>query len=334
MLPAPIPANEAERLASLRRMLLLSTPDEAAFDRVTRTAQRLFDTPIALLSLIDADRQWFKSCIGLPVRETGRDVSFCGHAILDDGLFVIENALADPRFADNPLVTGAPRVIFYAGRPLKNAEGHRIGTLCVIDHQPRRFSPADRQALDDLGCWMEALFLNRDLGDAERTLLAELDEARRDSLLDPMLNIWHPQAIQQLLERECLRAMRHNLPLAVATVRLENLPAIAAAHGEAVADHCLSDFARRVRTTIRSMDLLGRWEKDVLLLILPETDAAAARRLTERIAAAATLAPYAVADQLIEAELGIGLAAADFAHSTPSVPELIDAAREDAKHAR
>lgn len=102
MLKAPIPENEAERLASLQKMQLLATPDEEVFDRVVRTAQRLFGVPVALVSLIDAHRQWFKACIGLPVRETGRDVSFCGHAILGDELFVIEDSREDKRFADNP----------------------------------------------------------------------------------------------------------------------------------------------------------------------------------------------------------------------------------------
>jgi GAF domain-containing protein len=132
------PANEEQRLASLQRMQLLDTPDEEAFDRITRIAQHLFAVPIALVSLVDLNRQWFKSCVGLPVRETPRDVSFCGHAILGNDLFIIENAPADERFADNPLVTGGPNIRFYAGRPLRNAEGYNIGTLCITSSTTNR----------------------------------------------------------------------------------------------------------------------------------------------------------------------------------------------------
>ena len=137
MLAAPIPAYDSERLAALRAMLILDTPPEARFDKVVQFAAQEFDVPIALISLIDDNRQWFKARVGLDVCEMGRDVSFCGHAILQPDIFVIHDARADARFADNPIVTGAPYVIFYAGAPLPMPSGYVIGTLCLIDHKPR-----------------------------------------------------------------------------------------------------------------------------------------------------------------------------------------------------
>ncbi|MYM27653.1 GAF domain-containing protein [Duganella sp. CY15W] len=137
MLAAPIPSYDSERLAALRAMLILDTPPEKRFDKVVQFAAQEFDVPIALISLIDANRQWFKARVGLDVCETGRDVSFCGHAILQPDIFVIPDARADARFADNPIVTGAPYVIFYAGAPLPMPSGYVIGTLCLIDHKPR-----------------------------------------------------------------------------------------------------------------------------------------------------------------------------------------------------
>ncbi len=116
MIPAPIPDNEPERISSLRRMLLMATPDEEIFDRIVRMAKRVFNVPVALITLIDTNRQWFKSCIGLAERQTSRDVSFCGHAIMSDDLFIVPDATKDARFSDNPLVVGEPHVIFYAGR--------------------------------------------------------------------------------------------------------------------------------------------------------------------------------------------------------------------------
>jgi GAF domain-containing protein len=134
---APYPANEAERLAALHALLILDTPPEQRFDRIAAFAAAEFDVPIVLLTLLDAERQWFKARVGLALCETGRDISFCGHAILQPDILVVPDALEDPRFADNPLVTGAPHIRFYAGAPLQVADGMRLGTLCLIDRRPR-----------------------------------------------------------------------------------------------------------------------------------------------------------------------------------------------------
>jgi len=134
---APIPDNEAERLAALHALLILDTPPEQRFDKITRFASTEFDVPIVLISLIDAGRQWFKSRVGLESCETGRDVSMCSHAILQPDIMVVHDTLLDARFADNPLVTGEPGIRFYAGAPLAMPSGMRLGTLCLIDRRPR-----------------------------------------------------------------------------------------------------------------------------------------------------------------------------------------------------
>lgn len=137
MLAAPIPAYDKERLAALREMLILDTPPEERFDKVVEFAAQEFDVPIALISLLDENRQWFKARVGVDVCETARDISFCGHVILQPDLFIIPDSRADERFADNPLVVNPPHVIFYAGAPLTMPSGFVIGTLCIIDHEPR-----------------------------------------------------------------------------------------------------------------------------------------------------------------------------------------------------
>lgn len=152
----PRPSNDAARVAGLRGLGLLDTGPEERFDKVTRTAQRLFNVPIALVTLVDEDRQWFKSNQGLGVPETPRDVSFCAHAINDSDVMVIPDAALDARFAENPLVTGDPHIRFYAGYPISSAEGHKLGTLCIIDRQPREMSAQDEQSLRDLGAMVEA----------------------------------------------------------------------------------------------------------------------------------------------------------------------------------
>lgn len=143
----PTPSNESSRLAALLRFELLDTPAEAMFDNITALAAQICETPIALISLVDTERQWFKSRQGLDARETPRELAFCAHAINGETLFEVENALLDPRFRDNPLVTGAPDIRFYAGMPLADSEGHNLGTLCVIDRQPRQLSVQQKGAL-------------------------------------------------------------------------------------------------------------------------------------------------------------------------------------------
>lgn len=149
------PKDEVNRMAVLRGLQILDTPPEERFDRLTRLARQLLGTPIALVSLIDTNRQWFKSCQGLDARETPRSISFCGHAIHEDQAFIIPDALLDPRFVDNPLVTGAPHIRFYAGQPIKAPDGSRIGTLCVIDRKPHQLTELEKECLRDLAKLVE-----------------------------------------------------------------------------------------------------------------------------------------------------------------------------------
>lgn len=150
MIPAPIPGNESERLRALHELLVLDTPADEKFDRVVRFAAEQMDVPIALVSLIDDQRQWFKARVGLDVLETARDVSFCGHAIMEPAIFVVEDASKDKRFADNPMVLAGPQIRFYAGAPLSAPGGERIGTLCVIDDKPRKLGVVEIAVLEAL----------------------------------------------------------------------------------------------------------------------------------------------------------------------------------------
>jgi diguanylate cyclase (GGDEF)-like protein/PAS domain S-box-containing protein len=177
----PIPSNETQRLATLRALQILDTPPEERFDRITRLAKLLFDVPITGVSLVDENRQWFKSVQGLRVCETSRDISFCAHAMLSHELFIIPDTLDDARFADNPVVTGEPHICFYAGYPLRALNGSALGSFCMLDCQPRILSPADQQVLRDLGAWAENEINTIEISQA---LVKQESEARLRAIME------------------------------------------------------------------------------------------------------------------------------------------------------
>jgi PAS domain-containing protein len=187
MTPAVLPQNEPERLEALQRYEILDTGPEQKFDDLTLLASHICDAPIALISLVDAERQWFKSRVGLTTSQTSRSISFCGHAILEDDVMVVPDAAADARFADSPLVTGEPNVRFYAGAPLLSPGGHALGTLCVLDRVPRELTASQLDALRALARQVVAqLELRRRLQEEREEAKQAIDE--RDTTVHLMLN--------------------------------------------------------------------------------------------------------------------------------------------------
>ena len=171
MLAAPKPEGDDLRVEALRQLSILDTGADERFDRITRIAAKLLGVPIVAVSLVDEDRQWFKSIHGLDVSETGRDISFCGHAIYGgDGLFIVADARTDPRFADNPLVANAPGIRFYAGGPVHTTAGQPVGTLCAIDTKPREFDAEQQQLLRDLADMVQAELRSHEIGGLQREI--------------------------------------------------------------------------------------------------------------------------------------------------------------------
>jgi sigma-B regulation protein RsbU (phosphoserine phosphatase) len=214
MIAAPIPAGEAERLEALHALHVLDTAPEERFDRITRMLTRIFGVPIAYVSLIDSDRQWFKSSCGLDGPQTSRDISFCAHAILSDEALIIPDALADRRFADSPLVIGPPHVRFYAGQPLAGPGGQKIGTLCIADRKPRRLEESELETLRELARVVERELNLSEAVQLQKELLALKDEAaqaEREKLeyLNQMLDSQH-HLVREL--EQAVRYVRSLLP--------------------------------------------------------------------------------------------------------------------------
>ncbi len=260
MLAAPIPANDAERLESLHRMDLLSTPREADLDRLVRLARSHFDVEIALISLIDKDRQWFKARAGLDICETSREISFCGHAIHHDDALIVPNALEDERFFDNPAVTGDLAVRFYAGQPLTNKDGFKIGTFCIVSATPREFSDKGRQSLYDLARLAEMIIENRTLSAAQSDMIKALEMAERDSMIDVPTGLWNKRGLEEILDREVERAKREGASIALCKASLD---------AGSIGDEAVKKMAEKLVAGVRASDIVVRYGETDFVILMP-----------------------------------------------------------------
>lgn len=219
---SPIPDNEAERIAALRSAMCAYVPREDRFDRITRMAQRMMHVPIALISIIEDDEQWFRSAQGLQVTQTTRDISFCGHAIMQSDVFYVPDTLKDPRFVKNPLVVGPPFIRAYCGWPLEIALGLRVGTLCVLDTMPRTFSQEDQETLADLAHMVESELRINALTDNQKALMAMASRDQRKRLLDPQTGCWSEGGFIELLKRTLKDVQVGTVYAALCGFQLEN----------------------------------------------------------------------------------------------------------------
>lgn len=265
MIKPPIPFDETCRLKTLHSLRILDTEPEERFDRITRLAKRVFGVPIALVSLVDGQRQWFKSRQGLDVRETSREVSFCGHAIARDEIMVVENAALNERFRDNPLVTGGPRIRFYAGYPIQAPNGSKLGTLCIIDTVPREFSEQDRELLSELGSMIE-------------DELFSLAKASTDDLTG-LSNRGGFRTIATHVLSVCKRSAS---PVVIVLMDLDGFKVINDTHGHAEGDRVLKDFAAAMLKTFRESDVVARLGGDEFCALLTGSELVDVRRTLER----------------------------------------------------
>ncbi|TWX65104.1 sensor domain-containing diguanylate cyclase [Colwellia sp. C1TZA3] len=269
MIKPEVPKNEAERLYALRTLKILDSSHEERFDRVTRMAKRMFNVSISLVSIVDEDRQWFKSTQGLDASETPRDISFCGHAINQDGLFIVPDATVDKRFFDNPLVTGAPQIRFYAGCPLKLRQGINIGTLCLIDTKPKDLDEEDQQLLEDLGAMIEQ--------EIKSIQLATLDE---------LTMISNRRGFLTLVDHSLKVCRRNKMSISFIFFDLNKFKLINDDFGHHEGDFVLTTFATIMLDSFRDCDVIGRLGGDEFVAMLSDSDKAKADIALERFSTA------------------------------------------------
>ncbi len=308
--------SETERLEALRQYDVLDTPPEASFDRITRLAQVALETPIVLVSLVDEDRQWFKSRQGLDACETAREISFCTHAIDQNEPLIVRDALKDPRFRENPLVTGTPHIRFYIGVPLRTPDGHNIGTLCAIDSQPRDPSTTQINVMQDLA----------------RLVVNEL-ELRRLATIDSLTGAMTRRAFECEASQEIARATRYKRDLGCVMIDIDHFKAINDRHGHAAGDLALHTVVDICKKELRTIDMIGRLGGEEFAVMLPETKLSGARTTAERLRRAIADAVIEHGSDRIEMTASFGVTC--FSPSDESLECLIeraDAALYEAKH--
>lgn len=250
-----IPANEPHRLASLYESGLLDTGSQERFDRLTRLAQRMFNVPVALISLVNADTLHFTSCSGIQPGVVDRNISFCGHVILSAEPLIVNDAANDPRFSDNPLVTGEPYIRFYAGYPLYLPDGARIGSFCLIDREPRAFSAADVEVLKDFAAIVDSEF-------------ATITSATTDELT----GLFNRRGFHHLGKYAITAARRRAEPLSLAWLDLNKFKYINDTFGHEEGDNALKAMAQLLRENLREADLMVRYGGDEFAILFSDTD--------------------------------------------------------------
>lgn len=306
---AELPADEPERLDALDALNIIFSPAEERFDRITRLAKRHFNVPIVLISLVSTEIQWFKSCQGLTASETPREVSFCSHALLMDMPLVINDTQKNPDFADNPLVTGEPHIRFYAGHTIRHM-GNKLGTLCVIDSNPREFTAADCDSLRSLAAWVENELENIKYSDTVKQLIENNTQQQRKKLFDPVTGGWNKRGIEQLLNNR-FAGNRKPQQLFIMKIGLDEANDTFNSNPNNMVDEILSETAHRIRSVLPYTSDIAYYGNMEFLVVLENSDKSLVRMAAQNILRRINIEPFYVDDNIYTITASIGMACSD-----------------------
>jgi diguanylate cyclase (GGDEF)-like protein len=286
--------HERERLAALRRYDVLDTPPEEAFDRITRLTKTVLRMPIVTVTFIDAQRQWFKSRHGMKEAETPREIAFCNEAIKQEGPFIVPDALRDPRFADNPSVTGEPHIRFYGAVPLRTRDGYNIGTLCSIDSKPRELASEEIALLTDLA----------------HLVMDEL-ELRILATTDSLTGVLSRRAFREEAARDFSLARRHRHELSCVILDIDHFKRVNDTYGHAIGDVVLQGVVDVCKRSLRGSDYVGRIGGEEFAILLPQTNGKAALEVAQRLRRAIEREAFATAAGTLKITASLGVAPCD-----------------------
>jgi diguanylate cyclase (GGDEF)-like protein len=316
------------RIANIQSLDLFYTPIEERFERITRLARRALHVPVAAITLLNDEKQWFKSVAGWTVSELPKDHGLCHHTVTEKALTVIGDTTTDPRSAKSPLVLRAPHFRAYAGAPIGDDNGVLAGTFCVFDVRPRKFSAADRQSVLDLAAMTERELLSDQLSDAHTALTAKLSVARREAMMDPLTRLWNRRGSSVLLKAAITKADEYGMPLSLALLDLDNFKRVNDTYGHQTGDEVLRKVAARMIGAVRGDDVICRLGGDEFLIVMTDTPAAAAARIVERVRSVVTETPLATRDGSIPMSVSAGCTM-----RTPHDPATAEALLERADQA-
>jgi diguanylate cyclase (GGDEF)-like protein len=335
MIEPPTSPDEPARLQALQRLVILDTPLSDRFERITRVAQRALEMPIAAISLLDAERQWFKSIQGSTLTQTARAVSFCTHAILREEIMVVPDARLDTRFDDNPLVYGEPHIVFYAGCPIRATDGSRIGSLCVVDRRPRTPTEEDLEILRDLAAVTERELFSAMQSGAQQELITQLDQLSRQARIDPLTRVWNRESIFEILDLAIARARRARQGVGIIMADVDHFKQVNDTLGHAAGDEVLRQATRRSLAAIREEDAVGRYGGEEFLFVLGPCDGPeSAVKIAERIRARLNAGPIKTEFGTIPVTASLGVAYAETAKGLDrdAFVRIADEALYAAKH--
>lgn len=278
----PLPPEEQKRLEELNSLNILDTPIEESFECITRLIKTVLQVPIAGVSLVDSERQWFKSEHGLGMCETDRRDAICSHTILQDDVLYVADTLSDERFADNPFVTGPPNIRFYAGCPVKSRGGQRIGTVCAIDTKPNNLTAQQIEALKDLAKMTEVELERRSFLSQQHRLMAEIEQAKRASLIDDLTRLYNRSGMCQVLNWQKALAKEMNTGFAVALGDVDHFKQVNDRYGHFVGDEMLKNIAKTLLSCTRDRDAVGRWGGEEFMIIINDDSANHLHRIADR----------------------------------------------------
>ncbi|MBP9722793.1 MAG: sensor domain-containing diguanylate cyclase [Gammaproteobacteria bacterium] len=283
----PLPANEELRLRTLQQLEILDTPIEHSFEKITRFAQRLFSVPMSAITLVDKDRQWFKSIQGLNARETPRHQSLCTYAIMQDDVLIIPDTLKDRRFKNNPAVVHNPNIRFYAGCPIRVGNNIHIGTLCVFDQKPRTFTKHEVSCLKELTKFVEdeiSNHISNFVVNQENKILAnELSKLKRIAAIDTLTQLWNRLGVKKYFESLQSKTLRTKQKFAIGIIDVDDFKSINDTYGHAAGDLTLKQIGVELINGVRKMDIVGRWGGDEFIILLDMDDKAKIQEIFERI---------------------------------------------------
>jgi diguanylate cyclase (GGDEF)-like protein len=271
------------KIANIHSRDLFYTPIEERFERITRVARRALQVPVAAISLLNEDKQWFKSAAGWGVSELPRDQAICKLTLETNDFVAIADTLKDSRVATLNVVVSAPKFRAYAGFPLVDEHGGAVGTFCVFDLKPREFTAADRQSVVDLAAMAQRELLSDELSSAHAALTSKLGMARREALMDPLTHLWNRRGASVLLKGAFTTADQRGTPITLALLDLDNFKRVNDNHGHHTGDEVLRRVASRLLSSVRGDDAICRLGGDEFLVLMTDTDANIASRVAERI---------------------------------------------------